>query len=172
MDPWREIEDLGYKVVFVPHEIIADHIACYRVRYRGKEICPSAAAKLEIPLNEIWVSELFRPYARYILFHELAEIKHRARGLGPREAHERALRDEEERFRGDPQWEKLRREINIAPLEELLEVPGIGRVLAERIMEQRPYRGMEDLLAVPGIGPKRYRKIAARFWCIVEEGDG
>ena len=164
----RERAELGYKVRFVPHEVIADHIACYRVRYRGKEICPSAAAKLGIPLNEIWISELFRPYARYILFHELVEIRHRARGLAPREAHERALREEEERFRGDPQWEKLRREINIAPLEKLLEVPGIGPVLAERIMEHRPYKSLKELLEVSGIGVKRYREIAVRFWCIAE----
>lgn len=169
----QNLRRLGYKLVCVPHEMIEDHIACYRVKYEGKVICPPAAERLGIPLNEIWISDLFRPYARYILFHELVEIKHRVQGLDPREAHERALRDEEKRFRGDPQWERLRREINIAPLEELLKVPGVGRALAERIMEHRPFRKMKDLLGVPSIGPKRYREIAARFWCIAGgKGDG
>ncbi len=168
MDPGKELGDLGYKVVFVPHERIADHIACYRVNYRGKDIHPPAADKLGIPLNEIWISELFRPYVRYILFHELREIEYRAQGLDVREAHVLASRDERERFRGDPLWEELNREINVAPLEKLLEVPGIGGTLARRIMEHRPYWAMGELLRVPGIGPERYEALSARFWCIAE----
>ncbi|NOX44124.1 MAG: hypothetical protein GXO72_00050 [Caldiserica bacterium] len=167
-DPKRELEKRGYKLVYVPHEVIADHIACYRVRYRGKDIYPPAADKLGIPLNEIWISELFRPYARYILFHELREIEYRARGYGVREAHMLALRDEREHFRGDPVWEELNREINIAPSERLLEVPGIGEVLSRRIMEHRPYRDIRELRRVPGIGPRRYELLSERFWCIVE----
>lgn len=76
-------EPASYRVVFVPHQVIEDHIACYRVEYRGRSTHPLAAEKPGIPLNEIWISDLFRPCARCILFHELVETKHRARGLDP-----------------------------------------------------------------------------------------
>ena len=51
------------------------------------EIRPPAAEKLGIPLNEIWISEKWKKYERYILYHELQEIKYRAMGYGKEEAH-------------------------------------------------------------------------------------
>ena len=46
--------------------------------------------------------------------------------------------------------------LNRATVEELVELPGIGPVLAERIVafreEHGPFRSVEDLLQVPGIG--------------------
>ncbi len=168
----EDLQRLGYKVVYVPHEIIEDHIACYRVKYEGKLICPPAADKLGIPLNEIWISEVFRPYERYILYHELREIAYRADGHGVREAHKLAEQDEEKRWRGDHKWEELKREINVAPKKLLLQVPGIGEVLAQRICEYRPYRSMEDLRKVPYIGARRLRQLRARFWCICERIHG
>ena len=81
MNPIDNAKKLGYRVVYVPHEIIKDYNACYRVEYDGKIIYPPAADKLGIPLNEIWISEIWRPYEKYVLFHELQEIKHRAEGF-------------------------------------------------------------------------------------------
>ena len=53
--------------------------------------------------------------------------------------------------------------INHAPAEELDLLPGVGPVLAQRIIEQRtrggPFRKPEDLLNVPGIGEKTAAKI-------------
>lgn len=47
-------------------------------------------------------------------------------------------------------------ELNRATVEELMELPGIGPVLAERIVAFReqhgPFTSVEDLLQVPGIG--------------------
>ncbi|MGY4706588.1 ComEA family DNA-binding protein [Candidatus Bipolaricaulota sp. J31] len=169
VDPWRELKRRGYKVVYVPHEAIEDHISCYRVEYEGRVIHPPAADKLGIPLNEIWISETFKPYAKYILYHELREIDWRARGYGAPEAHRLAERDEEEFWRGDPGWERLKQEINIAPLKALTEVRGIGKTLAHRICEHRPYGGMDDLRRVPYIGKARLERLRERFWCICEE---
>lgn len=49
-------------------------------------------------------------------------------------------------------------DINRATAEELQQLPGIGPVLAGRIIAHRdrhgPFRSVEDLLAVTGIGPK------------------
>src|SRR5262245_61337034 len=51
-----------------------------------------------------------------------------------------------------------RLELNRASAAELDALPGIGPVLASRILEQRrrggPFRRIEDLLAVRGLGPR------------------
>lgn len=48
---------------------------------------------------------------------------------------------------------------NTATYEELQKLPGIGPVLAERIMAHRPYRRIKDVDAVPGIGPVTFGRI-------------
>ncbi|MCS7216409.1 MAG: helix-hairpin-helix domain-containing protein [Candidatus Bipolaricaulota bacterium] len=49
-------------------------------------------------------------------------------------------------------------DLNRATAAELERLPGIGPVLARRIVEWRetygPFRSVQDLLKVPGIGPK------------------
>ncbi|MGH7233408.1 MAG: ComEA family DNA-binding protein [Nitrospiraceae bacterium] len=54
-------------------------------------------------------------------------------------------------------------DINHATVEELRTLPGIGGVLAQRMIarrtEQGPYRTIEDLRAVKGIGAKRLEKL-------------
>jgi competence ComEA-like helix-hairpin-helix protein len=50
-------------------------------------------------------------------------------------------------------------EINSASFEELQALPGIGPVLAERIIAHRPYKNPEDLDRVPGIGAKMLERL-------------
>ena len=45
-------------------------------------------------------------------------------------------------------------DINTASRDELMNLPGIGEVTANAIIEKRPYRRVDDLLRVRGIGPK------------------
>lgn len=56
-------------------------------------------------------------------------------------------------------------DLNAASLEELERIPGVGPVLAKRIVEHRekqgPFGSPEDLLRVPGIGPSKLREIKA-----------
>ncbi len=169
VDPLGEARKLGYRVVYVPHRLIREYIACYKVIYEGQLIYPPAALRLGIPLNEIWVSRLYRRFGKYIVFHELQEIKYRAKGLSGREAHLRALRDEERVFRGDPEWEKMKKEVNIAPEKVLREIRGIGKTLAKRIIMRRPYRSIEELRNIRGIGEKRIKMIRERLWCITQQ---
>ena len=54
-------------------------------------------------------------------------------------------------------------DLNISPTDSLELIPGIGPVLASRIVAYRDSIGrfekLEDLLGVPGIGYKKYEKI-------------
>lgn len=53
--------------------------------------------------------------------------------------------------------------LNTATLEQLQEIPGVGPVTAQRIVEFReqngPFRSVDELDAVPGIGPKRLEQM-------------
>jgi len=68
------LSDYDYKIVYVPHEIIEDYNATYSVMCEDKLITTNAARELNIPLNDMWISEKWKPYAKYIIFHELREI--------------------------------------------------------------------------------------------------
>ncbi len=55
-------------------------------------------------------------------------------------------------------------DVNSASLAELQNIPGIGPVVAERIIEARPFKNADDLQRVKGIGAgKRYEKIRPFF---------
>jgi len=49
--------------------------------------------------------------------------------------------------------------LNAGSLEELDALPGVGPVIARRIVENRPYDTLDDLLAVPGIGPATLERL-------------
>jgi competence ComEA-like helix-hairpin-helix protein len=66
----------------------------------------------------------------------------------------------------DSTRDPARVDLNRATAAELDALPGIGPVLARRIVEHRerfgPFRRVPDLLDVPGIGPKLYAKLEGR----------
>jgi len=53
--------------------------------------------------------------------------------------------------------------LNTATSDELQQVPGIGPVTAEKILQMRksygPFKSVDDLRAIRGIGPKRLEKM-------------
>jgi competence protein ComEA len=49
--------------------------------------------------------------------------------------------------------------LNTATQAELEALPGIGPVIARRIVERRPYRSVEELERVKGIGKRRLEEI-------------
>jgi DNA uptake protein ComE-like DNA-binding protein len=54
-------------------------------------------------------------------------------------------------------------DINTATEKELTTVPGIGHVMAARIIAARPFRSADDLKRVSGIGDKKYGQIRPYF---------
>lgn len=55
--------------------------------------------------------------------------------------------------------------INTCNIEELLEIPGIGETLSERIIISRPYATLDDISNVKGIGKDKLHNI--KNLCIV-----
>jgi competence protein ComEA len=167
MDTNEKIRRIGYRIVYVPHEVIENYNACYRVRYQGKLIFPPAADKLGIPLNEIWISEKWKEFEKYIIYHELREIEHRAEGYSKEQAHELAVKDSNEEFRGDSKHEHLRREINIVSKETLTELLGVDENFFQTIERNRPYHNINELSdKIPLMDEKLFERIKEHFWCI------
>ena len=83
MESRQQAKRLGYTVRYVPHKAIRDYNATYNVEYIGQHVITNAAKSLRIPLNEVWISRKWRPYEKYILFHELREIHYTAKELNP-----------------------------------------------------------------------------------------
>jgi DNA uptake protein ComE-like DNA-binding protein len=54
-------------------------------------------------------------------------------------------------------------DINTATEKELTTVPGIGHVMAARIIAARPFRSADDLKKVSGIGDKKYAQLRPYF---------
>ena len=54
-------------------------------------------------------------------------------------------------------------DVNTASMEALQNIPGIGNVLAGRIIDARPYKSADDLRQVKGIGDKKYEKLRPYF---------
>jgi endonuclease YncB( thermonuclease family)/predicted flap endonuclease-1-like 5' DNA nuclease len=54
-------------------------------------------------------------------------------------------------------------DINTATEKELTTVPGIGHVMAARIIAARPFRSADDLRRVSGIGDKKYAQVRPYF---------
>ena len=54
-------------------------------------------------------------------------------------------------------------DINTATEKELRLIPGIGPVMARRIIDARPFRSADDLKKVNGIGDKKYAEIRPYF---------
>jgi competence protein ComEA len=50
-------------------------------------------------------------------------------------------------------------DLNRAEIKDLITLPKIGKALAQRIIEQRPYGSVEDLLNVSGISPELLEQI-------------
>ena len=54
-------------------------------------------------------------------------------------------------------------DVNEASSTELLDIPGIGPVLAQRIIEGRPFESADNLIDVKGIGAKKYEQVRPHF---------
>lgn len=56
-------------------------------------------------------------------------------------------------------------DVNRAPVSELVTLPGVGPVLAERIVSarrERPFDRLDDLTRIPGVGPATVERLRGR----------
>ncbi len=74
-------------------------------------------------------------------------------------------------FRPAPTYPKGLIDVNRADEKTLDTLPGIGKVIAARIVEERPYHYLEDLMHVKGIGDKRLAAMRALIAVYGEEED-
>lgn len=54
-------------------------------------------------------------------------------------------------------------DINNATQNELMKLPGIGEILARKIIENRPYKDIEELINIDGIGEKKMESLRRRI---------
>lgn len=54
-------------------------------------------------------------------------------------------------------------DVNSASMEAMQNIPGVGHILAGRIIDARPYKSADDLRQVKGIGAKKYEKLRPYF---------
>jgi competence ComEA-like helix-hairpin-helix protein len=64
---------------------------------------------------------------------------------------------------GSPIASSNKLDINTASEAEIEDLPGIGSVMAQRIIAARPFKGADDLRNVKGIGDKKYEKLRPFF---------
>jgi DNA uptake protein ComE-like DNA-binding protein len=81
-------------------------------------------------------------------------LSHSAASVGPAEGKKSYAKEKIELGRID---------INTATEKELKMIPGVGPVMAARIIAARPFRSADDLKKVNGIGGKKYAKIRPYF---------
>ena len=165
-DPMEEIKRLDYEPIYKPHSQVADYMAFYKVKYDGEVIAPPIVEKFDIGLDEIWMTERLKSFEKYILHHELQEIKHRARGCGVSEAHEKALLDGEEVWGDEKGWQRLQREINLVTEETFCDITGWRGDLYERLVENRPYFSLEEIKNLQGVDENELDHIKEEYWCM------
>ena len=61
--------------------------------------------------------------------------------------------------KGKPLDADFKLDPNTAPRDELMRLPGIGEVLANRIIESRPYKTIDSITEVDGIGQKKLQDL-------------
>ncbi|MDI6917005.1 MAG: hypothetical protein QMC80_04325 [Thermoplasmatales archaeon] len=103
----------GLKIRYKPHSLLKEYNACYMVNILGRKIDTNAGKKLGIPENEIWISEKFKDFEKYILFHELVEIYYRFIGYDWKKAHEMAVEKEVKYFKNNPEWRRMNRSMGV-----------------------------------------------------------
>lgn len=133
----------------------------------GETIDPNTASAIELDrlprVGAAMAERIVQERERGGPFRSLADMAARVPGLGPatieRLAPHLALPA------GEPGETPLRPlDPNRATVEELTSLPGVGPVLAARLVAYRdsagPFRTIEELQRVPGIGPAALRRLA------------
>jgi DNA uptake protein ComE-like DNA-binding protein len=138
-----KIEPLGFLVLFRPTSKItlnndADSLSLFQpndniVDSVSYEKAPRGQSYNRTPADWAWSTILTPGLANVVLLQEAKET---------------------EFFEEKGENKEGKVDINVSPLKELEKLTGIGPVLAQRIIDSRPFYSLDDLARVKGIGPK------------------
>ncbi len=150
------------------HQRIYVFIVCADGTDLGATLVSKGLARSFGVTRQTWDERSQKDYTSYLEDLELQAAK-RAVGIWahtnwedlPEERQEQRREDQEVEIAFDRQsltdGQKLNP--NTAARDELMKLPGIGEMMANRLIENRPYGNSEDLLKVLGIGPDTLKKL-------------
>ena len=150
------------------HQRIYVFIVCADGTDLGATLVSKGLARAFGVTRQTWDERSQKDYTSYLEDLELQAAK-RAAGIWaltnwedlPKERQEQRLEDQEIEIAFDRQslTEGQKLNPNTAARDELMKLPGIGEMMANRLIENRPYGKSDDLLKVPGIGPATLKKL-------------
>lgn len=150
------------------HKRVYVFVICADGSDLGAHLVSKGLARAFGVARQTWDGRTQNDYREYLADLELQAAK-RASGIWamtdwenlPNERQQQRREDQETElaFDNQPLADGKKLDPNTAARDELMKLPGIGEMMANRMIENRPYRKSDDLLKVPGIGPATLKKL-------------
>jgi DNA uptake protein ComE-like DNA-binding protein len=150
------------------HKRVYVFVICADGNDLGATLVSKGLARAFGVARQTWDGRTQNDYREYLADLELQAAK-RAAGIwastdwenlpNERQQQRRENQETELAFDNQPLADGKKLDPNTAARDDLMKLPGIGEMMANRMIENRPYGKSDDLLKVPGIGPATLQKI-------------